>query len=92
MKHTFTEKAVNLRVSLLNKLGRSWVGKGEEYRCSGWRGYDLGTLSNFEHNALVFVDGKWMLVEQNGHLYSINTVSLDTLCEYADYIIEKYKL
>ena len=93
MKHTYVEKADNLRDSIMQKLGRSWVGKGEDFRDTGLRGYDLdGAKNNFEYDAIVFVNGRWELVNQDENLCSINVVGLDTLCEYADYIIKKYKL
>lgn len=88
-KQRFIKRADRLRNACLEAISDAWVSKSERIEPGGMLGYYLD--ENCEYDAIVWTNGSWHLA-QNGYYYDIYTVPIEVLCNYVDYIIEKYNL
>lgn len=90
MKITFCEKATNLHNDCIKALGQGknfWQHTRAFDEWGGNIGYDI---YNKEYEAIIWINGKWQLVK-DGHLFDLNNITLEELCEYTDQIISNIK-
>lgn len=90
MKQRFTKRVDKLRNDCLTTLSDGILetdsNVGDTFAYSGFY-----LQESCDYDAIVWVDNEWQL-KQGEYLYSVYAVPVETLCNYVDYIIERYKL
>lgn len=83
----FIKKSDKLRNECIIALSDKFFEAGKSKYCSHLA-FQLQSGRCDNYDEIVYMSGRWMLYDCNGHLHSIYTLPLQSLCEMVDEILE----